>query len=314
MQVEDVLIVRNRGIVVVALFAGCMARAGEVLPPPQPRPTPRGDGSSERLAPAQVKRLAEVAALIDGMVARHFGEAGPQEQQNWRRLIGATGLHESKAFTRTRNGDGYGYYHMEAWVALSHLAAMARQDHTPWMGSLPIGPALRGEVKGIAELHEKRLRGWNREAFRLYPGADRTAEKLRLNHVASAQHRYFSTQAERLRLGNLLRANPELATALCAYHYQQAGVGGEVRFNVPLTMPALSRIWVEHYNLAGPGKEHHRASAFVRSNGQPEAQQLHQFLDQRAASSLADGLVEQPLARALARGGVTLAALPSGAH
>jgi hypothetical protein len=224
--------------------------------------------------------MAGVAAIIDQVVARQFGNASPQEQQNWRRLIGATGVHESNCFGQLRNGNGYGYYHMEAWVALSHLVDLVQGSQASWLDSLCISADLRRELESTHADYTRRLKSWNREAQRQYPGASEWAERLRRNQVASAQHHYFSVQAERLDIGRLLRSNHELATVLCAYHYKHAGVGSSVRMSAPLGLAALSKIWVDHYNLVGLAKEHFRKSAFVRRNAEPDAQAFHNLLQQ----------------------------------
>jgi hypothetical protein len=174
---------------------------------------------------------------------------------------------------------------MEDWVALSHLVDLRQGNEAAWLDALCLSARLRSDLEWVRGDYARRLRDWNRQAQRQYPGTSQWAERLRREEVSGAQHRYLSTQAERLDIGRLLRRSPELATVLCAYHYRQAGVGTSVRMNVPLGFGALSAIWVDHYNLVGPAKEHFRKAAFVRRNAQPDAQAFHSLLERTEGSA-----------------------------
>ncbi len=237
--------------------------------------------------PAEFARLARVATMIDGVVARHFGQACAQSQGNWRRLIGATGLHESSGFSELRNGNGWGYYHMEAWVALSHLTRMAQNKESEWLSALVVTPELRRRIEDLATEQRARVRTWNREAAEAHPGAGAAASKMRLSYVANLQQRFLLNRARRLGIDRLLRTNHELATTLCAYHYQAAGVGEDIPLGRSLSLAALAKIWAQHYNLVGPAKEHHRANAFVSRNSEPDGRLLQDLLSQPAAGQIA---------------------------
>jgi hypothetical protein len=245
---------------------------------------PAGAESASLQVSAQAARLTNLVAVIDSMVARHFGQTSPQEQDNWRRLVGATGVLESSAFTKLQSGTSHGCYHMETWVALSHLVEMQQNGLTNWLASFPMNHLLQGQIAAVKDDYAAQLRAWNKEAQRLYASNNAKAQQRRLSHVLRAQQRFFSAWADRLAIGPLLQSNHELATGLCLYHYQKAGVGAAVPMRGSLDLGALARIWVQRFNRAGPAQERSRQVAFVRRNGEADAQVFHRLLDQKPAS------------------------------